>query len=162
MKRIILTVVVMVALSGLLIAFNGDCDHLGRGEMHHREMQPEIRGNDFGEFGMLCEELELTDTQIDELEQLRVDHKKATIETHSQIAILHVDQKGAFKDHNFDAAKKLTVKIFELKKAQAIARIEHREAIWNELTPEQQEKAEELIRKRPHPKKMIQKKKMRK
>lgn len=162
MKRIILTVVGIIALSGILIAFDGHCDHEKEGEMHHRGMNPEMKGDDFGGFWMLCEELELTDTQIDELEQLRIAHKKATIEIHSQIAILHVDQKSAFKDHNFDAAKKITAKIFELKKAQAIARIEHREAMWNDLTSKQQEKAEELIRKRPHPKKMTQKKKMRK
>ncbi len=162
MKRIILTVVGIIALSGILIAFDGDCDHMKEGEMHHRGMHPEMRGDDFGGFGMLCEELELTDAQIDELEQLRIAHKKATIQIHSQIAILHVDQKSAFKDHNFDAAKKITARIFELKKNQAIARIEHREAMWDKLTSEQQEKADELIRKKPHHNKMIQKKKMRK
>jgi len=56
------------------------------------------------------------------------------------------------KDKDFKQAKAVTKEIFKLKQQNAINRIEQQEQRWNILTPEQKEKAEELMGKHHSPK----------
>jgi hypothetical protein len=56
----------------------------------------------------------------------------------------------AMQNQDFAKAKKLIGKIYELKEKKELKKIEHFEAVWNELTPEQQEEAKNIQPERMH------------
>jgi len=112
---------------------------MSKGGDHSKMMQGKHDG-----FQMMCEELELTDSQKEQMEELRITSKKEMITAESEIKLLEIDKKSALKDKNFKQAKKIVGDIFEIKQEMAENRIEQHEQRWNILTPEQKEKAEEL------------------
>jgi len=71
------------------------------------------------------------------------------IVTESDLKILEIDKRSALRDKNFKQSKKLTGDIFKIKQKMAENRIEQQEQRWNILTPEQQEKADELRKEHP-------------
>ena len=101
-------------------------------------------------FERIRDELDLTKEQIKQMDELRSSIKKESIKLNSDMNILQVDQKDALKEFNFKEAKKITGKIFEIKKNLAIKRIEMQEQRWNILDTEQQAKVEEMMQQRGH------------
>ena len=162
MKKITITIVMVFALIAILTAFEKPCEEMEKfeGKMHPGEKHMMREG--FGGFDRIHEELDLTEKQIETMEEMRLTHQKEMIGMHADIDILMVDKRFAIKNHDFDKTKKITAKIFDLKKSQAIKKIEQHETMWNLLTPEQQEKAKELMKDRPRHKKILQKKIMQK
>ena len=150
------------ALMAVLTAFEEPCEEMGRFEGKMRPGEERMMREGFGGFDRIHEELELTDAQIETIEEMRLAHQKEMIGMHAEIDILRVDEHFAKKNHDFAKSKKITVKIFDLKKSQILKKIEHHEIMWDLLTPEQQEKAEELMKDRPRHKKILQKKIMQK
>ena len=151
MKKLVFVVIGVIAVIGLLTAFDGDCR--GRNDGEHHPMRDKMsKGGDHSKmmqgkhdgFQMMCEELELTDSQKEQMEELRITSKKEMITAESEIKLLEIDKKSALKDKNFKQAKKIVGDIFEIKQEMAENRIEQHEQRWNILTPEQKEKAEEL------------------
>ncbi len=160
MKKITITIVIVFALMAVLTAFE---KHHGEMEKFEGKMHPgeeHMMREGFGGFDRIHEELELTEKQIESMEEMRLDHQKEMIGMHAEIDILRVDEHFAMKNHDFTKSKKITIKIFDLKKSQTIKKIEHHETMWNLLTPEQQEKAKELMKDRPRLKKKILQKKI--
>ena len=150
------------ALMAMLTAFEKHHEEMGRfeGKMHPGGEHMMREG--FGGLDRICDELELTDKQIEKMEAMRLAHQKEMIGTHADIDIIKVDKRSAMRNHDFDKTKKITAKMYDLKKAQALKKIEHHEMMWNLLTPEQQEKAKELMKDRPRHKKVLEKKVMQK
>ena len=66
------------------------------------------------------------------------------IQLKADIDMKIVDKHEIVKDHDFAKLKKLTSEIFELKETIALKKIDQHEKIWNILTAEQQEKADEM------------------
>ena len=156
MKKLALVVIGVIAVIGLLTAFDGDGKRNDEGDCHSMknklEKSEEHHGMQDG-YQMMCEELELTDTQKEQMEELRISSKKEMITAESEIKLLEIDKKSALKDKDFKRAKKIVGDIFEIKQEMAENRIEQHEQRWNILTPEQKEKAEEL-KSEHHPQKL--------
>lgn len=162
MKKITITIVMVFALMAMLTAFE---KHPGEMEKFEGKMHPgeeHMMREGFGGFDRICDELELTEKQIETMEEMRLDHKKEMIGKHAEIEIMKVDKHFAMQNHDFAKTKKITAKMFDLKKSLAINKIEHHETMWNLLIPEQQEKAKELMKDKPKHKKILQKKVMQK
>jgi len=152
MKKLTFVVIGVIAVIGLLTAFDGDCRGSNDGENHPMRDKMNKDGGHRGMqdgYQMMCEELELTDTQKDQMEELRISSKKKMIVTESDLKILEIDKRSALRDKNFKQSKKLTGDIFKIKQKMAENRIEQQEQRWNILTPEQQEKADELRKEHP-------------
>ena len=143
MKKLAFVVIGVVAVIGLLTAFDGDGRNFRDGE-HHRMKDGNRQERVYDGFDKMCEELELTDKQIEQLEDLKISGKKDMIVASADLKLLEIDKKTAMKDKDFKQAKAVTEEIFKLKEQIAINKIDHQEKRWNILTPEQQEKADEL------------------
>ena len=162
MKKLAITLVMIVGIVVVMSAFEQDCDEMGRGRMqydkgmghHDRNMMHK----DGDHFEMMCENLDLDDAQQDKIEKFRSAHRKEMIELKADIEIKLVDKRDAMKDQDFAKIKKITSEIFKLKETIALKNIDQHEKIWNILTTKQQEKAGELRRKGPS--KMTRHKKM--
>ena len=162
MKKITITIVMVFALMALLTAYEKPCEEREKFDGKMNPGREHMMREDFGGFDRICDELELTDMQMEKMEAIRLTHQKEMIGTHAEIDILKVDKQSAVKNHDFTKSKKITAKMFDLKKTQALKKIEHHEMMWKLLTPEQQEKAKELMKDRPKHKKIIEKKVMQK
>ncbi len=152
MKKLVFVVIGVIAVIGLLTAFDGDCRGSNDGEHHQMKDKMNKNGGHSGMqdgYQMMCEELELTDTQKEQMEELRINSKKEMIVAESELKLLEIDKRSALKDKNFKLSKKLTGDIFEIKQEMAENRIEQQEQRWNILTSEQQEKAEEMRKEHP-------------
>ncbi len=167
MKKLVFVVIGIIAVIGLLSAFDGDgrrfddCDqHQMKGKMlkdgdHHNKMQ----GMHKDGYQMMCEELDLTDEQKEQMEDLRIKNKKEMITAKANLELLVIDKRSAMKDKDFKQAKVVTKEIFKKKQDIAISKIEQHEQRWNILTPEQKEKAEEMKGEHRFPKhKMLKRK----
>jgi len=134
-------ILTLVLVTGLVFAFHGEGKE-GRNE-HGKKggMQKEMM------MGRMMEALELSDAQKNKIEALNFEHKKQMIEVKAELETLQLDKREAMKDNDFAAAKKLNSKIFDTKEEIANARLDLKEKIMKELTPEQQEKAKELHKK---------------
>ena len=164
MKRNVIALVLIVGVIASMAVFERDCDGTEQGKMQHdKQMKFHEKGmmkKDGDHFGMMLKELDLTDAQQDKISGFMSAHKKEMIELKADIDIKLVDKHDAMKDHNFSKLKKITADVFEIKETMAIKKIEHHESIWNILTTEQQEKAEEMKKDGHHKKQMIHKKMM--
>ena len=162
MKKITITIVMVFALMAVLTAYEKPCEEREKFEGKMNPGRDHMMREDFGGFDRICEELDLTEKQIETMEAMRLTHQKEMIGMRAEIDILRVDKQSAVKNHDFTKSKKITAKMFDLKKTQALKKIEHHETMWNLLTPEQQEKAKELMKDKPGHKKILQKKVMQK
>ena len=151
MKKLVFVVIGVIAVIGLLTAFDGDCRGIKDGE-HHPMKDKMSRGGDHSKmmqgkhdgFQMMCEELDLSDDQKEQMNDFRIKDKKEMIVIEADLKLLEIDKRSAMKDKNFKQAKSVAKEISKLKEQIAINRIEQHEQRWNILTPEQKEKAEEL------------------
>lgn len=151
MKKLAFVVIGVLAVVGLLMAFDGDCKEFTGGKRHPMQERNLNNARNLGmmkdmsgQYEMICEQLELTEKQKEQIEDLRLSSKKFMIVSGSDIKLLRIDKRKAMKDKNFQLAKKITSDIFKIEEQMAINRIEQNEKRWNIFTPEQKEKAEEL------------------
>ena len=94
---------------------------------------------------MMCEKLELTKEQQKKFETMRTANQKQMNTLKAEMENLQIDHKAALKDQNFKQAKALNKQISDKKLMMADARIDHMEAMFKELTPEQKEKAADMF-----------------
>ncbi len=137
MKKLVFVVIGVIAVIGLLTAFDGDCRGSNDGEHHQMKDKMNKNGGHSGMqdgYQMMCEELELTDTQKEQMEELRINSKKEMIVAESELKLLEIDKRSALKDKNFKLSKKLTGDIFEIKQEMAENRIEQQEQITRQFT----------------------------
>ncbi len=161
MKRLVIIMVLIVGVMASMAAFERDCDGTERGRMQHDKQvkfyEKGMMKRDSDHFGMMLKELDLTDAQQDRISGLMSTHKKEMIQLKADIDTKLVDKRDAMKDHDFNKIKKITSQIFDLKESMELNKIENHEKIWNILTPQQQEKADEMHKEHPQ---MMQHKKM--
>jgi len=162
MKKIILVIAGIVALTTMLMAFDGP--GFDPKEKHGRDFEYpkfgpkfESRNVEDSMFERIRDELDLTKKQIQQMDELRSSNKKETIRTKADIRILEIDKKDALKIKNFTKAKKIVSDIFKLKETLAIKKIEIQEERWNILNAEQQAKVEELMQQKSYHKKPFDK-----
>jgi len=162
MKKIILIIAGIVALTTVLMAFDGPgfdpCEKHGR-DFEHPRFRPEFESQNVegSMFERIREELDLTKEQIKQMDELNSSNKKEAIRTKADIRILEIDKKDALKTKNFKKTKKIVSDIFKLKETLAIKRIEMQEERWNILDAEQQAKVEEMMQQRGHHKRPFEK-----
>ena len=94
---------------------------------------------------MLCDQLDLTKEQQKKFETLRTAHQKQMNTYKAEMENLQIDHKAAMKSQNFKQAKALNKQISDKKLMMADAKIDHMEAMFKELTPEQKEKAGDMF-----------------
>lgn len=147
MKKYVLLMLVIVGSISLAAR---DCHEEGR--MNLKKMHPldecnQPPGDHYQQredpFPML-EELQLSASQQSELENLRLENQKSMIRVNSDIDIMEIDLKKAFRDQQFDQARDMTRRIAEKRLEIALQRISFQEQRWQLLTPEQKEKLLEM------------------
>ncbi|MDY6915213.1 MAG: Spy/CpxP family protein refolding chaperone [Candidatus Cloacimonadota bacterium] len=142
MKKLLITLT-LVAMVTSAFAWGGREINDGNRKWDAQDV-PRMRMNE--EDGQTCyEELDLTETQLEKLDKIRVNQQKDMIQFRSETQILNIDKREALQNKNFNKAKNIVKDIYNKKQEQAIKRIEYQEERWNLLTPEQQEKAKELM-----------------
>ncbi len=154
MKRVIITVMTLIVLTGLLVA--QDCYDCGQ---NNREMKGRMmRQNHQEDNGMmrghqnrdnLMDELDLNDAQKAKFAELRTENKKSEIELEADIKSLKVDKRDAMKNKDFDQVKKLIKEINDIKEEIQLKKIDFQEAKWNLLDSDQKAKLEELRKESP-------------
>ena len=166
MKKLVFVVIGVIAVIGLLTAFDGDGRRFDEGERHPMRDRMSKDGDHYNkmqgmhdEYQMMCEELDLTDEQKEQMEDLHIRNRKEMITERANLELLDIDKRSAMKDKNFKQAKSVTKEIFKMKQDIAISRIDQQEERWNILTPEQKEKAEELRGEHHSPKRKMMKRK---
>jgi Spy/CpxP family protein refolding chaperone len=131
----VIVLVVMVAFGSLLLAQNHqNC------EMNKPGMQKEQMGK-----MEMKDELKLTDKQKDDIEKLRVNHRKEVIVIQSEIKTRNIDKMQALENADFAKAKTISKEIFDRQSQIAQKRIELHENIYKLLTAEQKE----ILKKNP-------------
>ncbi len=164
MKRLVIVMVLIVGVIASMAAFERDCDGMEKGKMQHdkqigcNDKKMKDKGGDH--FGMMLKELDLTEVQQEKIAGFMSAHKKEMIQLKADIDVKLVDKRTMMKDHDFAKIKKITSQIFDLKESIALKKIENHESIWNILTPEQQEKADEMKKEGHQKKQMMKHKKM--
>ncbi len=97
----------------------------------------------------IMHQLELTEAQQKQMEDLMVAMKKSDIDIKAKIETKEIDAHMAQKEMNFAQMKKISNDIFDLKKEMKNKQIDNQEACWNILTAEQKELAKEMMKKPP-------------
>ena len=162
MKKIILVIAGIIALTTMLMAFDGPGfdpkEKHGKDFEHPKfESKFESRNVEGSMFDKMHDELDLTKEQMKQMDELNSSNKKETIRTKADIRILEIDKKDALKTKNFKKAKKIVSDIFKLKETLVIKKIEMQEERWNILDAEQQAKVEEMMQQKGHCKKPFEK-----
>lgn len=88
----------------------------------------------------MIDQLDLTDAQIDKINDLRKEHQTKIVELKADVGKLQIDLKEANRNTDFKKAKSINDKIYKKKGEIAKKRIELNEKIFNQLTEGQQEK----------------------
>ncbi len=147
MKKITMIAITLIVMVSLLSAFEGNKkmgERQSRMEMLEREHHMEFyESNDHLR---LAEELELTEEQLEDIENFRTKFQKEMIELNSEIKKIAIDKRNAMKNHDFAKMRKLTEEFYNFKQQIATKRIEQNEMKWDILTEEQKEKAEDLMK----------------
>ncbi len=161
MKKILVTLLLVMGLITILSAKEGmKFDHNDCGQ-HQSRMPRNMDHPRLGDdFGLMLDELELSEAQLTKLAKIKADHRKKIIQLDADIEILKVDKMAALKDQDFSKVKKIISNIYDQREKLALEKINHMESVWKELTPEQQTKLQELRQKRPMKKMMMQQKNM--
>ena len=166
MKKLAFVLIGVIAVIGLLTAFDGEGKRFNESEHHPMRDRmfkdgghPGMMKGMHDGYQMMCEELDLTDKQKEQMEDLRIKNKKEMITAKANLELLEIDKRSAMRNKDFKQAKAVTKEIFKMKQDIAISRIDQQEERWNILTPEQQEKAEELKGEHRSPKRKILKRK---
>jgi len=140
----VLVLVVMAAFGSLLLAQNHqncEMNQPGMQQEHMGKMEMNKSGN---QQDQMCkmemkDELKLTDKQKDDIEKLRVNHRKEVIVIQSEIKTRNIDKMQALENADFAKAKSLTKEIFDRQSVIAQKRIELHENIYKLLTAEQKD-----------------------
>jgi len=146
MKKTMILITMLVVVSSVLLA--QDCGRQGRMEqMGNKQIHPGMMRDNHQEMcADIFDELDLSDKQQDKINKIRTENRKQIIKLNSDLEILRIDKKEAMKNNNFAEAKKINGKISELHLQKNNAKVTTKEAVWNELTKEQQKKLQDTMK----------------
>lgn len=149
MKKISVILLAMVLITAILGAEEcGERKNMKMGERHPQMMQEE-NNKEGNHWEMAIDELEMTDSQLETLSQLKSDHLKNIIRIKSEIEILNIDKRNALRDHDFDEAKTIIKKLSVKREEMSLNKLQHSESKWELMTDEQKEKLETMRRNHP-------------
>lgn len=153
MKKYVVITISLLLLAGLLIAQGRDYPQIprqsgayGPGRNSRLVPRPEWDGTSMD----MLEELNLSEAQSKKLLELQTSQQKAMNTINAEIENIEIDLRQALKNDDFPAAKKLNDQLHEKKRVKANYRIDHREQIMKELTPEQKDKFQPMFMERQY------------
>lgn len=155
MKKLTLITITILMLATLLVAQGTGKDYpqkprdpnaYGPGRNAKLIPRPEWDGTSMD----MLKELNLSEAQASKLSELQVAQRKAMNTINAEIDNLQIDLRESLKKDDFVSAKKFNDQLYEKKRLKANTRIEHREQILKELTPEQQEKFRPMFMERQY------------
>lgn len=156
MRKIILITMLMLTLSFMLLAQNmrqhqmkDDCENCG-----DCKEQPMMKGKGVDnpqpgrqmmnwDKGMM-KELNLTETQIKKLENLKAEHAKQMNTNKARMQNLQIDKEKAMKAEEYTKVKQINKTIADLELEISNLQVDHHQAMMKELTAEQKAKFEEM------------------
>ncbi|MGC9362340.1 MAG: Spy/CpxP family protein refolding chaperone [Candidatus Syntrophosphaera sp.] len=133
MKKLILIGITLIMLIGLTYAQAKDQEPTTNPRLKPRLV-------DDGSGWDRVKEMNFTDAQIKNLEDIRVDHMKNMNTLDAEIRNIEVDFDQAIKNKEFAKAKQLNQQLYEKRIVRSNARIDQMQRVMNELTEEQKEK----------------------
>jgi Spy/CpxP family protein refolding chaperone len=143
MKKIIISSAVVAAVIMLFTAViysqpAGNNNKQGRG--------PNSAFRDGKSFEMLCNKLNLTDSQKDKIYSLRNEHQKKMIDLRADLQKARLEARGLRRSNNISRSDVVnsTEKINKIKNEMALLRTNHRMDIYEVLTPEQRQIAKDM------------------
>ncbi len=153
MKRIALISITILMLAGMLAAQGKDYPQIprdpncyGPGRNAKLAPRPEWDGTSMD----MLKELNLSDAQAKKLGELQIAQKKTMNTINADIENLQIDLNSSLKKDDFVSARKLNDQLHEKMRVKSTTRIDHREQILKELTPEQQEKFRPMFMERQY------------
>ena len=153
MKKIALVSITILMLIGMLAAQGKDYPQMSRkpgacgpGRDARMAPRPEWDGTSMD----MLKQLNLTSAQTQKLTQLQTSQQKAMNTINAEIENIEIDLRQALKNDDFPAAKNLNDQLHEKKRDKANYRIDHREQIMKELTPEQKDKFQPMFMERQY------------
>ncbi len=159
MKKYLVLTAVLALLATPLLAQDGNF-HNPKGHMpmmsqkqshegHFMRQGPQGKGQQMGFPFWMAEELELTDDQIEMIDDYQDVARKVAIDVKADINKLQIDQKNAMDDGNYKEARKIVDQIFLKKATLAKERITVKEKIDSVLTEDQKDKLKALHKMKP-------------
>ncbi|HRQ67665.1 MAG TPA: Spy/CpxP family protein refolding chaperone [Candidatus Syntrophosphaera sp.] len=153
MKKIALISITILMLAGMLAAQGKDYPQLqrnpncyGPGRNAKLAPRPEWDGTSMD----MLKELNLSEAQTKKLSDLQISQRKAMNSINAEIENLQIDLNNSLKSKDFSSARKLNDQLHEKMRVKANTRIDHREQILRELSPEQQEKFRPMFMERQY------------
>ena len=160
MKKYLVLVILLGLFTAPLLAQTSDMPN-PRGNMNmmsekheqqgHFMMKqgPEGKSQQMGFPFWMAEELELTDDQIDKIDNYQDDSRKVSIDLNADIDKLQIDEKNALEDCNYKEARKIIDQIYLKKASLAKEKITLKEKIDSILTDDQITKLKTLHKSKP-------------
>jgi len=156
MKKYLVLTVLLVLLATPLLAQNANNPH-SRGQMpmmsheqfphgHNMKQGPEGKGQQMGFSFWMAEELELTEYQIEKIDDYQDDSRKVSIDLKADINKLQIDEKNAMEDENYKEARKVVDQIYQKKATLAKELITLKEKISSVLTEDQKDMLKSLLK----------------
>ncbi len=153
MKKYVVITISLLLLAGLLIAQGRDYPQIprqsgayGPGRNSRLVPRPEWDGTSMD----MLEELNLSEAQSKKLLELQTSQQKAMNTINAEIENLNIDLRQALRSDDFVSARRLNDQVHEKMRIKSNTRIDHREQILRELTPEQQEKFRPMFMERQY------------
>ena len=107
---------------------------------------PNEKGKHMGFPFWMAEELELTDDQINKIDDYQDDSRKLSISLNADIDKLQIDEENTMQDENYKQARNIIDQIFLKKATLAKERITLKENIMSVLTDDQNAKLKALYK----------------
>lgn len=155
MKKYLVLTIILGLFATPLLAQDADMPN-PRGSMnmmqHKQDHQkqfmmkqgPDGKGQHMGFPFWMAEELELTEAQIDKIDDYQDDSRRLSISLNADIDKLQIDEENAMQDENYKQARNIIDQIFLKKAALAKERITLKEKISSVLTEDQISKIKSL------------------
>ena len=149
MKKYLVLTVLLALLATPLLAQDANYPH-SRGQMpmmsqkqfqqgHNMKQGPEGKGQQMGFPFWMAEELELTEDQIEKIDDYQDDSRKVSIDLKADINKLQIDERNALEDENYKEARKVIDQIYQKKATLAKELITLKEKISSVLTEDQKD-----------------------
>lgn len=139
MKKLLVIVAIMALTAGL---FGMNCKPGRKGMPKHHGGY-----NKKGHHGMMFKafkELNLTEKQLEKVEDLKIAHKKSMIDLEASLKKVKLEKRMAMKDMDFSEAKKAVKKMYNAKEEIALKRLELHQKLYNVLTDAQKKELKEM------------------
>ena len=159
-RSVLIVLALLVVFSGLLAFERPLYKHKGhKGEfyqkdayfhkgtaLHRMHGQFGNRKGHLGGFRYILSKLDLTNKQIEKIDNNRNSFVASKIENQGKIKKLLFEKRIALKNNKFEKAKNLNDEIADIRKNMANDYVDYRKNVWDILTKDQKTKAKKLLK----------------